>query len=73
MSMYLGGVKYHRGKARRHLTVETNLDTRLDLVLSFYQRIKELIGMDDCLAIVRHQTDKCSIPLIDDLRKRGRS
>jgi hypothetical protein len=36
----LGGIEHDRWKTRRHFTVQSDLDTSLDLVLCLDQRIK---------------------------------
>jgi hypothetical protein len=63
----LGGVKDDRRESRRHFTVQSNLDTRLDLVLSFHKGVKEFIGVDHSLPVIGHQSNQGGIPLVDDL------
>jgi hypothetical protein len=64
-------VEYDRRETRRHFTVQSDLHTGLDLVLRFDQRIKQLIRMDNGLAVIRHQTDNGGIPLVHNLGKSG--
>jgi hypothetical protein len=64
---YFWCVEHHWRESRRHLTVESNLDPSLDLVFGLDKRVEEFVGVDDRLAVISHQTNKCSVPLVDDL------
>ena len=64
-----GGVEHNRRETRRHFAVQPDLDTSLDLVLGFDQRIKQLIRVDDRLAVVGHETDQRGVPLVHNLRE----
>ena len=66
-SELLGCVEHDRREATRHLGVETDLDTRLDLVLALDEQIEQLLGVDDCLAEVRHQANQSRVPLVHNL------
>ena len=69
----LGCVEHDWRETRRHLTVQANLDTRLDLVLGLDERIQKLVGVDDGFAVVCHETNESGVPLVDDLGERGRA
>ena len=47
---------------RRHLTVQANLYTCLNLVLSFDKGIQKYIRMDDGFAVISHE----HVPLVDN-------
>lgn len=64
----LRGVEDDGRKAARHLRVEADLDTRLDLVLALDEQVKELLRVDDGLAEIRHEADECGVPFVDNLR-----
>lgn len=66
-SQLLGGVENDRGEATGHLGVETDLDTGLDLVLTFHQQVQQLLGVDHRLAEVRHQPYQSRVPLVHNL------
>ena len=66
-SELLRSVEDDRGEAGGHLGVESDLDTRLDLVLALYKKIEQLLCVDDRLAEVGHQTDQGRVPLVDNL------
>lgn len=70
---YFWSIEHHRWETRRHLTVQTDLDTSLNLVFRLDESIQQLVGMNDCFSIVRHETNESSVPLVDDLRERGRT
>lgn len=63
----LGCVEDHRREPGGHLGVETDLDTGLDLVLTFDQQIQQLLSIDDSLSEVCHQTDQSSVPFVYNL------
>ena len=63
----LGRVEHNRRETTWHLTIQTNLNTRLDLVLILHKQIKELLSVEDGLTVVRHETDEGSIPLVGNL------
>ena len=63
----LGRIKHHWRETRRHLRIESNLNTGLNLIFRLDQRIKKLICVDDRFAIIRHQADKGRVPLVHDL------
>lgn len=60
-------------ESRRHLGVEADLDSRLDLVFSLDERVEQLVGVDDRLSVVRHKRDDARVPLVDDLGEGRRS
>lgn len=66
-SEFLGRVEHHRGEPARHLGVETDLDTSLDLVLTLDEQVQQFLSVDDCLTEVRHQADQSRIPLVHNL------
>ena len=70
-SQLLGRVEDDRRETRGHFRVETNLDTRLNLVLAFDEEIEKLLSVDHRLAEVRHQANERRVPLVDDLGERG--
>ncbi len=63
----LRSVEDNWGEPRRHLTVQADLDTCLDLVLRLDERIQEFVGMDHGLTVVCHQSNKGGVPLVDNL------
>ena len=65
----LRGVEDDRREPTGHLGVQPNLDSSLDLILTLDQEIQELLGVDDRLAVVRHQANEGSVPLVDDLER----
>lgn len=67
----LGCVEHDWRETRRHLTVQANLDTRLNLVLGLDECIQKLVGVDDGFAVVCHETNKSGVPLVDNLGERG--
>lgn len=67
-SQLLRGVEHNRRETTRHLGVEANLDTCLDLVLTLHQQVQELLGVHDSLPKVRHKANKSSVPLIHNLK-----
>ena len=66
-------VEHYWGETRRHLRVQADLDTRLDLVLRLDERVEELVCVDDGFAVVGHQTDERGVPLVHDLGERRRT
>ncbi len=76
MTLYIGNwpthfwrVEYHRRETSRHLRIEANLDTRLNLVLTLDEQIKQWDGGYRGLSVVRHETNQCSVPFVDNLRE----
>ena len=65
----LGGVEHDRRETRRHLTVQPNLDTSLDLILRFDQRIEQFVRVDNRLTVVSHETDQRGVPFVHNLRE----
>lgn len=59
-----GRVKDGGRESGRHFTVETDLDSGLDLVLGLDQRVKELVGVYHCFTVIRHQPDQGSVPFV---------
>ena len=53
----LRGVEYNWRQTRRHLTIQPDLDTGLNLVLGLDQSIKQLVRVDDSLTVVSHETN----------------
>jgi hypothetical protein len=70
---FLRRVKHDGREPRRHLRVQADLDTRLDLVLGLDESVEEFVRVHDGLAVVRHESDERRVPLVDDLRERGRT
>mmetsp|Transcript_39335 Transcript_39335/g.83813 ORF Transcript_39335/g.83813 Transcript_39335/m.83813 type:complete len:1257 (-) Transcript_39335:3240-7010(-) len=66
-SQLLGCVEHHRRESRRHLGVQTDLDTGLDLVLALHQEIEQGIGVDHGLSEVGHHANEVGVPLVGDL------
>ena len=64
-------VENNRRKSARHLGVEAYLDPCLNLVLALHQEIKKLLCVYDSLAVVRHQANQSSVPLVRNLREGG--
>jgi hypothetical protein len=73
METNLWRVEDNGRETRRHLRVETDLDTCLDLVLGLDERVQKFVCVNDSLTVVRHQTNEGCVPLIDDLRERRRA
>jgi len=67
-SKLLRRVEHDRWETTRHLGVEADLDTCLDLVLALDEEIKQLLGVDDRLTEVRHQANQSRVPLVHNLR-----
>lgn len=63
-----GSVEDYRRETARHFGVETDLDTCLNLVLTFHQQIEELLCVDYSLTEVRHQTNESSVPFVHNLK-----
>lgn len=63
-----GGVEDHGREAARHFGVEADLDTRLDFVLTFHQKVQQLLSIDHRLAEVRHEADQSRVPLVHNLQ-----
>mmetsp|Transcript_13888 Transcript_13888/g.19295 ORF Transcript_13888/g.19295 Transcript_13888/m.19295 type:complete len:371 (-) Transcript_13888:1044-2156(-) len=70
-SQLLWSVKDHRRESARHLRVETNLDTGLDLVFTLDQHVKELLSVDGGFSEVGHEANQSCVPLVDDLGESG--
>ena len=68
-----GGVEDDGRETRGHFRIQADLDTRLDLVLALDEQIEQLLGVDDRLAEVGHETDEGRVPFVDDLGEGGRS
>ena len=66
-SELLWRVEHHRWETTRHLGVETDLDSGLDLVLALDKKIEQLLRVDDRLTEVRHQANQSCVPLVHDL------
>lgn len=66
-----GSVEDDRRETTRHLGVQADLDTRLDLVLALHQEVKELLGVDHGLAEVRHQANQGRVPFVHNLKAEG--
>ena len=66
-SELLRRVEHDRREPARHLGVEADLDTSLDLVLALDEEVQQLLGVDDGLAEVRHQADQSRVPLVHNL------
>ena len=66
-SELLRRVEHNRWESTWHLWVEADLDTRLYLVLTLDEEVKQLLGVDDCLTEVRHQTNQSRVPLVHNL------
>lgn len=62
-----GSVEDNRRETARHFRVETNLDTRLDLVLALHKQVQELLGIDNSFTEVRHQTNQSRVPFVHNL------
>lgn len=62
-----GSVEDNRRETARHFRVETDLDTRLDLVLALHKQVQELLGIDNSLTEVRHQTNQSRVPFVHNL------
>lgn len=71
-SQLFWSVEDHRREAAGHFRVETDLDTRLNLVLALHQKIQELLRVDDSLTEVRHQTDQSGVPLVYNLEVKNK-
>ena len=63
----LGSVEDDGRETARHFGVQADLDTCLDLVLALHQQVQELLGVDNSLAEVRHQTDQSRVPFVHNL------
>ena len=59
-----GRVKDGGRESGRHFTVETDLDSGLDLVLGLDQGVEELVGVYHCFTVVGHQPDQGSVPFV---------
>lgn len=70
---HLRGVENNWRETRRHFTVQTNLDTSLNLVLCLHERIQEFVRVDDGLAVVGHQSNQRCVPFVDDLGESSRA
>lgn len=70
-SRIIGDLKHTRRETRRHLAVQADLDSGLNLVLSLDKSIEKLVGVNHCLAVVRHKADYRGVPFVDDLREGG--
>ena len=68
-SQFFWSVEHNRGKTAGHFRVETDLDASLYLVLTLHEKIEQLLSVDHCFTEIRHQTNECSVPFIDDLFK----
>lgn len=65
---------YHRRRETiRHFRIQANLDASLNLVLGLDEHVEHLLGVNNCLAVVRHQTNDGRVPLVDNLAERGRA
>mmetsp|Transcript_31628 Transcript_31628/g.76451 ORF Transcript_31628/g.76451 Transcript_31628/m.76451 type:complete len:329 (-) Transcript_31628:2992-3978(-) len=62
-------VEDNRRETARHLTVQTNLDSGLNLVLVLYQQIEKLLRVQNCFTIICHQSNQCCVPLVRNLRE----
>lgn len=60
-------IEYHWGETGRHLRVQPDLYSCLNLIFCLDKRIEKFIGVDDRFAIIGHQADKGCVPLIHDL------
>ena len=60
-------VEHHGRETTRHFGVESDLDTRLNLVLAFDEEVEEFLRVDDGFTEVGHQTDQRRVPFINDL------
>lgn len=67
-SQFFRRVKHDGRETTRHFRVQSDLDTSLDLVLAFHQKIQQFLGVDDGFAEVSHQTDQRSVPFVHDLK-----
>ena len=63
----LGRVEHDRRETTGHFRVKTDLDTGLNLVFAFDQQVQELLGVNDRLSEIGHQTDEGSVPLVHNL------
>jgi len=66
-SELLRRVEHDRREPTRHLRVESDLDTCLDLVLTLDEKIEQVLRVDDRLAEVRHQANQSRVPLVHNL------
>jgi len=62
-----GRVEQDRRESTRHLRVQTDLDSGLNLVLGLDQHVEQLRRSDDTLSVVGDQGDDGRVPLVGDL------
>ena len=67
-----GSVEDYRRETARHLGVEPDLDTCLNLVLTFHQQVPELLRVDHSLPEVRHQTNESCVPFVHNLKVKAK-
>mmetsp|Transcript_39127 Transcript_39127/g.70495 ORF Transcript_39127/g.70495 Transcript_39127/m.70495 type:complete len:457 (+) Transcript_39127:2263-3633(+) len=63
----LGAIENNGWETTRHLTVQANLDTGLDLVFILYEQVQELLCIQHGLSVVRHETNQGSVPFVGNL------
>ena len=61
---FLWGVKHYGRESRRHLGVESDLNTGLDLVFAFNQQIQYLFSVDHTFSEICHQTNQGCVPFV---------
>ena len=66
-SQFLRRVEHYRREAAWHLTVQTDFDTSLNLVLVLHEEIQQLLSIQNRLAIIGHEADQSCVPLVGNL------
>lgn len=69
-SQLFRGVENHRRETARHFGVQSNLDTGLDLVFTFDQKVQQLLSVNHSFTEIRHQTNQSRVPFVHNLRMR---
>ena len=62
-----------RWESRRHLRVQSNLNTSLDLGLAFDDGVKQVDCGNSSFTVVCEERDKSGIPLVGNLGERSRA
>ena len=72
-SQFLGGIEHRRRETRRHLGVQPDLDTGLNLGLTFDNGIQQIDSRHSTFTVVGEKRNQGSVPLVSDLGKSRRS
>mmetsp|Transcript_29941 Transcript_29941/g.79798 ORF Transcript_29941/g.79798 Transcript_29941/m.79798 type:complete len:205 (-) Transcript_29941:4024-4638(-) len=62
-------VEHHRWETRRHLGIQSNFDSGLDLILTLNQKVQQGICVNHGLSEVGHHADEVRVPFVGNLRE----